>query len=57
MSDDIHEQTADLRCESCAFATSNVRAAMRHAGDTGHQVTGPGPMEGTVITVSLAVDP
>jgi hypothetical protein len=54
--DEWPTQKADLKCENCLYATDKVKEAMRHAEDTGHSITGPGAIEGTVLTISLERD-
>jgi hypothetical protein len=47
---------ANLKCEDCLFQTELVKLAMSHAEGTGHRITGPGAIEGTVLTISLERD-
>lgn len=40
----------------CPFSTSTGKEAMAHALETGHSLTGDGPFEGSILTVSLVRD-
>lgn len=51
--DGAWQKGVTLRCDNCLFSTTSAKVALTHAWETGHTITGPGKLEGTIMSITL----